>query len=147
MTLCHCGAVCYLYDGLFERIRKFRDMKNFLVICGLMLGLLLGLSQSASAQNVPGNNNGPGWSNGNNGAPQYPAWVNTGNIPNWAALLVIYEATPTYQQAFGLQYLQLLNKYRIGQLTITILTTNPPSTVTFRVSYGGIDISILIDGL
>lgn len=108
-------------------------MKNLLLIGGLVIGLLVGISQSASAQSVP-----------NNGNP-YPGWVTSGQVPPLVALWVIRQAQPTYQQTFGLGLLQLVHKYNIGQLTITVVTTNPPTNVIFRVSYGGIDITIIGD--
>jgi hypothetical protein len=116
-------------------------MKNLLLTCGLVMVLLLGYAQSASAQNAPGSNGG--WWNGN--GANYPAWVTNGQVPPGVALWVVRQAQPTYQQTFGLGYLQLVHKYNIGQLTITILTTNPPTDIVFRVSYGGVEVIVLTD--
>lgn len=79
--------------------------------------------------------------NGNGGAPSgnanWPAWVqNGGQVPHQMALRVVREARQWGQQNFGLNLGQMIQKYMIGELTLEMVATSPPS-LTFRVSYGG----------
>ncbi|MBK9451001.1 MAG: hypothetical protein IPN95_16660 [Bacteroidetes bacterium] len=85
------------------------------------------------------------WANVN-----WPQWLinwleNGGQIPPVLAANVIWEARGWGQQTFSLNYGQMLQKYSQGQLTLEYLSTSPPS-LTFRVRFGGLSITVIIDG-
>jgi hypothetical protein len=98
--------------------------------------------------NGPGNNgNGNGFGNGNgngnNGQglvlPQAPGGV------SWAsALRILWAASPAMEQQQGLTYGQLILRYLQGSCTITLIATNPPTNNTYRVSYGGSNVIVVI---
>jgi hypothetical protein len=95
--------------------------------------------------NWTGNGYGQGnspWANVN-----WPQWLinwleNGGQIPPLLAADVIWEARSWGQQNFSLSYGQMLQKYAQGHLTITYISTAPPS-LTFRVTFGGLSVVII----
>jgi hypothetical protein len=100
----------------------------------------------------PVNGTGNGYGQGNSpwANVNWPQWLinwleNGGQIPPLLAMDVIWEARTWGQQQFGLSYGQMLQKYAQGSLTLEYISTAPPS-LTFRVSYGGINV-LIIDSL
>jgi hypothetical protein len=108
-------------------------MKQLVVLCGMVLGLMLGGHLEVNAQGS------------NNSNPVYPSWVLNGEIPQNVAIRLAQEARPVFQQAFDLSLGQLIQRYQDGQLTIAIEATSPPTVVVFRVTYGGISITVVDD--
>lgn len=116
-------------------------MKKYLVVWGLALGLLLGSASLASGQVAGG-----GYSNAGT------AWlqsVQNGNMGPVLALLIIREATPYFQGQSGLGFLQLVQRYYSGQLTITVIPADPVTgaPLSFRVACAGGIITIMIQDL
>jgi hypothetical protein len=116
----------------------------------LVLFLLL-LSSFVVAQGNGGGNGNNGYGNngqwGNANWPQFViTWLqNGGQVPLPLAVAVIHEARTWGMQNFGLNQGQMIQKYFQGQLTITFVSTSPPS-LTFRVAYlDGIGIMVLQD--
>jgi hypothetical protein len=127
-------------------------MKRFLSI----LAFLLVSFAFVAAQGNGGNNGNGNWNgNGNNGngngsAVNAQQWLLTylqnGNpVPTILALDIIRQARDWGMQVCGLNLGQMIQKYFQGQLTVTFMSTSPPS-MTFRVSYGGNDV-LIIDSL
>lgn len=137
-------------------------MKRLLGI--LAFGLLLVSSVAAQGSGGNGNNgngygnnanggygNGNGNANGQVNSPwgNWPQWLinwleNGGQTPPLLAADVIWEARSWGQQNFGLSYGQMLQKYAQGSLTLTYISTAPP-TLTFRVLYGGLSVTVVTD--
>jgi hypothetical protein len=105
-----------------------------------------------------GNNGNGNGGYGNNGFGQgnsawanvnWPQWVinwleNGGQIPPLLAANVIWEARAWGQQNFSLGYGQMLQRYAQGNLTLSYLSTSPPS-LTFRVAFGGLNVIVVVD--
>ena len=131
----------------------------------LLSGLVFGLVfvATVAAQGNGNGNNGNGYGNGGNGGygngngnaygqanspwGNWPQWLinwleNGGQTPPLLAADIIWEARAWGQQNFGLSYGQMLQKYAQGSLTLTYISTAPP-TLTFRVSYGGLSVIVL----
>jgi hypothetical protein len=139
-------------------------MRRFILSLAFSLLIVASLAAQGNGYGNGGNgNNGNGNENGgygNNGFGQGNSpWANAnwpqglinwlengGQIPPLLAMDVIWEARPWGQQQFGLSYGQLLQKYAQGSLTLEYISTAPP-TLTFRVRYGGGNISVIIDNL
>ncbi len=124
-------------------------MKRFLSI--LVFSLLVTIPILGAAQgNGNGGNNGNGFGQANSSQwanLNWPQWLtswleNGGQIPMPLAVMTIHEAKDWGMQNFGLSQGQMLQRYFTGQLTITYISTSPPS-LTFRVSYGGLSIIVL----
>jgi hypothetical protein len=125
------------------------------LLSGLAFGLAIFTSMAAQGNGNGYGNSGNGNGYGNNGYGQGDgSWANVdlitwlengGEIPPRLAAKVIFEARAWGQQQFGLNYGQMLQKYSQGLLTIQYLSTAPP-TLMFRVSYGNLSISVIIDG-
>jgi hypothetical protein len=112
-------------------VNSLSVMKN--IVAALALVLL-------TACTVVAQNNGNGLGNAGGNA-NWPTWVqawvqNGGQVPHPLALRVVREARQWGQQNFGLNLGQMIQKYMIGELTVELVATSPPS-LTFRVSYGG----------
>jgi hypothetical protein len=94
-------------------------------------------------------NNGYGQGNSPWANVNWPQWLinwleNGGQIPPLLAADVIWEARAWGQQNFSLSYGQMLQKYAQGHLSITYLSTSPPS-LTFRLIYGGLNVIVVTD--
>jgi hypothetical protein len=118
----------------------------------LVMFLLLLSSFVVAQGNGGGNgNNGNGQGNGpwsNTNLPQFiTTWLqNGGQIPQPVAVAVIREARSWGQQTCGLNQGQMIQKYFQGLLTVEFVSTSPPS-MTFRVSFGGNVIFIILEDL
>lgn len=127
-------------------------------ILALLLFLLVSLTVVHAQGNWGGNGNnqGNGQSNGNNNGW---AWGNCGGlnalvtylenggqVPQVISLAAIYNARDWGWQEFRLNYGQMVAKYAQGQLTVTYISTTPPSLV-FRVSYGGQVVVVILDNI
>jgi hypothetical protein len=140
--------------SILSSINFEKRMKRFVSILALLL-----VSFAFVAAQGNGGNNGNGNGNGNGGYSSYgqgngpwlnvnwPQWLinwleNGGQVPPVLAADVIWEARSWGQQNFGLSYLQMLQKYAQGQLTLTYISTSPPS-LTFRVTFGGLNVVII----
>ncbi len=137
-------------------------MRRFILSLAFSLLIVASLAAQGNGYGNGGNgNNGNGNGGyGNNGFGQGNSpWANAnwpqglinwlengGQIPPLLAMDVIWEARPWGQQQFGLSYGQLLQKYAQGSLTLEYISTAPP-TLTFRVRFGGGNISVIIDNL
>ena len=92
-----------------------------------------------------GTSNSSAWSGCN-----WPNWVVSwlqegGAIPQPLAVRVIRESR-AWGQALGLNQGQMIHQYNQGLLTIEYLaTTPPPPFLMFRVVYGGVLDTIIID--
>jgi hypothetical protein len=72
-------------------------------------------------------------------------WLNNGgNMPGDMRDAILVKAATWGMQNFGFTVNQMKQRYNQGTLTIQYLTTAPP-TLSFRVSYGGGNISVIID--
>ena len=103
----------------------------------LLFAAALGLIGTCAlqAQNPNGNNqsNTQGWQ-------QSP-------VLTWQHVQrALREARQWAQQNFGLSLGQMIQHYAAGNLTVELVDTAPPSW-TVRVSYGGLGIEVVIDGL
>jgi hypothetical protein len=81
-----------------------------------------------------------------NGSVQSNGYVNGQVVPlNPATTIrILREAQPYFETHAGLSLGQLIQLYREGACTITLVNTMPPS-LTFEVSSGGILIVVIID--
>ncbi len=117
-----------------------------------------GYGNNGYGNNGNGNNGNGNGGYGNNGFGQgnsawanvnWPQWVinwleNGGQIPPLLAANVIWEARAWGQQNFSLGYGQMLQRYAQGNLTLSYLSTSPPS-LTFRVAFGGLNVIVVVD--
>ena len=115
-------------------------MKKYIVVLSF---LLFSVSWVAAQNN--GNDNGHGCGSGNS----WPAWVQSclnasTPVPMPVCLKVVRDCRQWGQQNFGLNLGQMFQKYFQGEMTVDLIQTAPPS-LTFRVSYGGIGITIILD--
>ncbi len=125
-------------------------------ILALILFILISLSVVQAQGNGGGNGNGNGFGNGQGngfawgnggGFNGLVTWLeNGGQVPQVISLATIYKARNWGQQNFSLNYGQMVAKYAQGQLTVTYISTAPPSLV-FRVAYGGFGITVILDDL
>ncbi len=108
-------------------------MKRFLF--GIAF-LLLSVSFAAAQGNGNGGNAGAGGNGWGNGA-WLTSWLQSGGaVPQPLAMRVILEARDWGMQSFGLTLGQMRQRYAQGLLTVTYVSTSPPS-LTFRVAYDG----------
>ncbi len=119
-------------------------MKKLLALCAF---LFLAATFVAAQGNGGGNGNGNNGLSGNNSSLALAQWLqNGGQIPLPMALASIREARDWGMTNFGLSLGQMIQRYFQGSLTVTFVSTSPPS-FTFRVNFGGSDIIVIIDGL
>jgi hypothetical protein len=122
-------------------------------ILALVLFLLFSLS-IVHAQGNGGNGNGNGQGNGNGyawgnggGFNGLVTWLeNGGQIPQVISLAAIYKARDWGQQSFGFNYGHMIAKYAQGQLTVTYISTAPP-TLIFSVRIGGQAVVVILDNI
>jgi hypothetical protein len=66
-------------------------------------------------------------------------------MPSALVESILHQASPTYEDAFGTTYAELLEAYYDADCTITLLSVDPATGKgTYRVMYGGIG-EIVID--
>lgn len=103
------------------------------LVCILTLSMMGLCAVHGQNPNGPSPGNGQGWQ-------QSP-------VLTWQHVQrALREARQWAQQNFGLSLGQMIQAYAAGNLTVELVETNPPSW-TFRVSYGGEGILVVIDGL
>jgi hypothetical protein len=112
-----------------------------------LLAFLIVLSSAASSQSTGNGNSGNGnpWGNGN-WSELIVLLENGGQVPTPIVNQVLHAVKDWGRQTFGLSLGQMHQKYGNGELAIVYLSTSPPS-LTFRVSYGGVLITSVIDVL
>ncbi len=125
-------------------------------ILALILFLMISLTVVQAQGNGGGNGNGNGFGNGQgngfawgngNGFNWLVNWLeNGGQVPQVVSLAAIYKVRDWGQQNFQLNYGQMVAKYAQGQLTVTYLSVSPPA-LTFRVSYSGFGIVVILDSI
>ena len=102
-----------------------------------------GGSGSGSGLHGSNQNNSP-WA-GMNIPNSWKHWLdNGGNMPGDLRDAILFKASTSGFQAFALPLNLLRQRYNQGTLIITYVATAPPS-LSFRVSFGGTDIILIID--
>lgn len=116
-----------------------------------LIAFLFLLTAMASGQGNGNNGNayGQGGGNSNWSGANWPGWLqnwlqNGGQVPQPLALAAIWKARDWGWANFRLHYGQMVAKYAQGQLTVTYVSTAPP-TLTFAVTYGGLGTIVIID--
>ncbi len=85
---------------------------------------------------------GNGCGNGNSG---HTMQQSQNGVVWQTARKALKEAAPFFHQQMNLNFGQLVIRYMRSECTVSLVSTNPPTTNTYFVAVGGIGISVIID--